>query len=79
MDEWLNIDKNTPTNDDLKNYDNSHDLVKLNKFPVFPETQLHVIIGVNEDKLITYDNLREPASRFKPFLARCPLGGIWHW
>ena len=46
MDKLPNINQNIPMNDNLKNYNDAHDFMKLNKFPVLPEKQLQMIIGI---------------------------------
>ena len=49
------LDFNFPSNYELQNFSNTHDLAYENKFPNLPDCDLQLIIGMKEVHLITFD------------------------
>ena len=65
---------NFSTNNVLGQLDNIKDLVKTVHFPVLFKKRLHLIIGMNDVKLISFDVIHEPSYENEPKIAHCKLG-----
>ena len=74
LNDMPSIDKNFPTSENLKCFDNAYDLIRNGKFPIFADENLHFIVGVRDAHLMNYDRVRAPDHPDQPYFARCKLG-----
>ena len=75
MDNLPSIDKNYPISNNLYFiFLNAEDLIKGNKFPNLPDSNMHIIIGIREASLINFEKIRKPSNINEPFVGHCKLG-----
>ena len=79
LDRMPSVDRNFPVAENLCAFKNLADLVQGNKFPELYDSELHLIIGIREASIISYDKIRKLLKAVEPFAGCCKIGWISIW